>query len=84
MDDKECLERVRNASRIEIEKLAAWMVRNGYATGHGESMDALLKELEWQVVGEQVAWLTDTEEAFFDKEEAKRASDGFIQPLYIR
>ena len=29
-----------------------------------------------------VAWLTDREEMYFDKEDAYRASDGFIQPLY--
>ena len=33
----------------EREKLAAWMIANGYATGHGESIEDLLKELEWQI-----------------------------------
>lgn len=32
----------------EVNKLAEWMVRQGYATGHGDSMDDLLRELEWQ------------------------------------
>jgi hypothetical protein len=32
-----------NAGR---EVLAAWMIRQGYATGHGETMEALLQELE--------------------------------------
>ena len=31
------------------EKLAAWMIANGYATGHGDSTDDLLDELAWQV-----------------------------------
>jgi len=31
---------------------------------------------------EPVAWLTDREEMYFDKEDARRYSDGFIQPLY--
>jgi hypothetical protein len=31
------------------EKLAAWMIENSFATGHGDTMDDLLKELEWQV-----------------------------------
>jgi len=31
------------------EKVAAWMMRQGYATGHGESIEDLLKELEWQI-----------------------------------
>lgn len=31
---------------------------------------------------EPVAWLTDRAEMYFDKEDAYRYSDGFIQPLY--
>lgn len=31
------------------EKLAQWMIRSGYATGHGDSVEDLLKELEWQI-----------------------------------
>ncbi len=33
----------------EREKLAAWMMRQGYATGHGDTVEDLLKELEWQI-----------------------------------
>ena len=33
----------------EREKLAAWMMRQGYATGHGDNIEDLLKELEWQI-----------------------------------
>ena len=28
--------------------VAEWMIRNGYATGHGDTVDDLLKEMEWQ------------------------------------
>lgn len=31
------------------EKLAIWMIDNGFATGHGDSIDDLLRELSWQV-----------------------------------
>jgi hypothetical protein len=31
------------------EKLAAWMIANSLATGHGDSFDDLLKELDWQI-----------------------------------
>ena len=34
----------------EREKVAAWMMRQGYATGHGDSIEKLLEELEWQIV----------------------------------
>jgi hypothetical protein len=33
----------------ERNKLAAWMMAQGYATGHGDTTEDLLKELEWQV-----------------------------------
>jgi len=33
----------------ERNKLAAWMMRQGYATGHGDTIEDLLKELEWQI-----------------------------------
>jgi hypothetical protein len=33
----------------EREKLAAWMMSQGYATGHGDSIEKLLEELEWQI-----------------------------------
>ena len=33
----------------ERNKLAAWMMSQGYATGHGDSIEKLLEELEWQV-----------------------------------
>ena len=33
----------------EREKVAAWMMAQGYATGHGDTIKDLLKELEWQI-----------------------------------
>ena len=33
----------------EREKVAAWMMQCGYATGHGDTIEDLLVELEWQV-----------------------------------
>jgi cell division inhibitor SulA len=46
----EALERlVSLAQAAERNKVAAWMMAQGYATGHGETMEGLLKELEWQV-----------------------------------
>jgi hypothetical protein len=34
----------------EREKVAAWMMQQGYATGHGDTVEDLLKELEWQIL----------------------------------
>jgi len=33
----------------EREKVAEWMMKHGYATGHGDSVVELLEELVWQV-----------------------------------
>jgi hypothetical protein len=33
----------------ERNKLAQWMIDRSYATGHGDTTEDLLKELEWQV-----------------------------------
>lgn len=30
-------------------KVAFWMISQGYATGHGDTIEDLLKELEWQI-----------------------------------
>ena len=46
-----CSEVLRLAEEMilaEREKVARWMMGRGYATGHGDSIEDLLKELEWQ------------------------------------
>ncbi len=40
--------------KAEREKLAAWMMQSGYATGHGDTIGDLLTELAWQI-GEKLA-----------------------------
>ena len=35
------------------EKLAQWMIQRGYATGHGDSIEDLLQELDWQIAEKQ-------------------------------
>jgi hypothetical protein len=37
------------AIAAERNKLAAWMIQFGFATGHGDTMEDLLAELDWQV-----------------------------------
>lgn len=32
------------------EKVAQWMVERSFATGHGDSIEDLLQELEWQAI----------------------------------
>lgn len=33
----------------ERERLAAWMIEHSFSTGHGDTFEDLLKELDWQV-----------------------------------
>ena len=35
---------------IDKEKLAHWMIKRGYATGPGETIEDMLAELDWQIV----------------------------------
>jgi len=32
-----------------MNEIAQWMMARGFATGHGDSVADLLKELEWQI-----------------------------------
>ncbi len=34
----------------EREKVAQWMMQRGYATGHGDTIEDLLVELDWQIL----------------------------------
>ena len=44
------LERFANlVAAAERNKVAAWMMAQGYATGHGDTTEDLLREAEWQI-----------------------------------
>ena len=45
----------------EREKLARWMIKRSYATGHGDTLEDLLAELDWQIK-EQREWQGLTED----------------------
>ena len=47
--DEGLLDFVFMVHKAEREKVAKWMTDHGYATGHGDTIEDLLKELEWQV-----------------------------------
>lgn len=42
------------------EKLAAWMIQLGFATGHGDTMDQLLDALGTEIV-ERIEWGIEAE-----------------------
>jgi len=37
----------------EREKVANWMVERSYATGHGDTIEDLLREIDWQVAEQE-------------------------------
>lgn len=51
---------VREAVEKEREKLAAFMIRNGFATGHGDTLDDLLDEFQHQISERDEVTLTAT------------------------
>jgi hypothetical protein len=40
---------LRDGAAAEREKVTQWMMRRGYATGHGDTLEDLLQELDWQI-----------------------------------
>jgi hypothetical protein len=36
-------------AKAESRKVAEWMLQRSYATGHGDTVEDLLQEMEWQV-----------------------------------
>ncbi len=55
----------------ERNKLAAWMMAQGYATGHGDTMEGLLEELEREVGFKRAElWIKRINEAVLAEREA--------------
>jgi hypothetical protein len=48
---EECADELEAALASHDQKvpLAAWMIANSFATGHGDTVEELLKELKWQI-----------------------------------
>ena len=55
LSEQEVIQLAALVAAAEREKVAAWMRSKSYATGHGDTTEDLLKELEWQVA-ERVTW----------------------------
>lgn len=43
------IKELEEAVLIGREKVAQWMIERGYATGHGDTTEDLLREAEWQI-----------------------------------
>jgi hypothetical protein len=59
------------AQSAERNKLAAWMIAQGYATGHGDTTEGLLEELEREVGFKRAElWIKRISEAVLAEREA--------------
>jgi len=59
------------AQAAERNKLASWMIAQGYATGHGDTMEGLLEELEREVGFKRAElWIKRINEAVLAEREA--------------
>lgn len=38
-----------HVAAAERNKLATWAMEQGYSTGHGDTLEQLLEELDWQI-----------------------------------
>ncbi|OBQ43530.1 MAG: hypothetical protein AN484_11970 [Aphanizomenon flos-aquae WA102] len=67
-----CVERFAALVRAdERNKLAAWMMAQGYATGHGDTMEGLLEELEREIGFDRAElWIKRINEAVLAEREA--------------
>ena len=55
----------------EREKVAAWMMAQGYATGHGDTMEQLLEEFKREASFDKAElWIKRINEAVLDEREA--------------
>jgi hypothetical protein len=59
------------AQAAERNKLASWMMEQGYATGHGDTIEGLLEELEREVGFKRAElWIKRISEAVLAEREA--------------
>jgi hypothetical protein len=62
---------VQLAQAAERNKLASWMIEQGYATGHGDTTEDLLEELEREVGFKRAElWIKRISEAVLAEREA--------------
>ena len=67
------------AQTAERNKVAAWMMAQGYATGHGDTMEQLLEEFKREASFDRAElWLKRINEAVLDeRERLKSAAECF-------
>ena len=73
------LEHFANAiANNQRAKLALWMMSQGYSTGHGDSIEKLLEELEWQICEKLEKGVSD-ERKSQHAPESQRSKERFVR-----
>ena len=76
---QEALERFADlVVAAEREKVAEWMMARGYSTGHGDSIEELLEELDWQIT-EKIAMEREACAKVLDEMAAKDKLSNYYQ-----
>jgi len=63
-------------AEAERNKLAQWMMAKGYATGHGDTTEDLLDELDWQITESWSKVVMASVEA--EREACAKVCEGFV------
>ena len=66
----------------EREKVAAWMRSKSYATGHGDTIEDLLKELEWQVAEREREALVDIILDYAERDDLSDSDESLLKHLF--
>ena len=66
----------------EREKVAAWMRSKSYATGHGDTTEDLLKELEWQVAEREREALGDIILDYAERDDLSDSDESLLKHLF--
>ena len=81
--DANMLERfVALVAAAEREKVAAWMRARSYATGHGDTVEDLLKELEWQVAEREREALGDIILDYAERDDLSDSDESLLKHLF--
>lgn len=66
----------------EREKVAAWIRSKSYATGHGDTTEDLLKELEWQVAEREREALGDIILDYAGRDDLSDSDESLLKHLF--
>jgi hypothetical protein len=85
--DEEVLRLVNRVIQTEREAVANWLMRKGFATGHGDTIVDMLDELEWQVAErerEACAKIADKSHRIFrDTKDAHDRNSPNLEPFNL-